>query len=183
MLISERSLGRRLRRWRILNRVKQAHAADLFGVNQSTISRWESGAQAMDARQRDQAETLLGARLSSAADAALARLVTHQSSGVHLICDLDHRLLALSATRRIEFGCHADMLVGQSLWPFITEELAEVEASLEPLGWFEQRSPPSLVAETGSNGSRIVPIRKGRCRLSRFILSDGTAARLIETIA
>ncbi|WP_371350758.1 helix-turn-helix domain-containing protein, partial [Salmonella sp. M265] len=41
------SLGPALRRWRLLHRVKQTHAAELLGVAQSTISRWESGTQAL----------------------------------------------------------------------------------------------------------------------------------------
>ncbi|MDC6133730.1 helix-turn-helix transcriptional regulator, partial [Burkholderia gladioli] len=41
------SPGASLRRWRTLRRIKQEHAAALFGVSQSTISRWEAGTQAV----------------------------------------------------------------------------------------------------------------------------------------
>jgi len=34
-------IGPILKHWRVLNRVKQLHAAQMFGVCQSTISRWE----------------------------------------------------------------------------------------------------------------------------------------------
>ncbi|PPB84265.1 helix-turn-helix protein [Mycetohabitans endofungorum] len=52
-------LGSQLRRWRALHRIKQAHAAELFGVSQSTISRWEAGLQPMElAEQRHVAHTL-----------------------------------------------------------------------------------------------------------------------------
>lgn len=175
-------LGFALRRWRVLNRVKQAHAAELIGVAQSTISRWESGVQEVDVAQRAQVEALVCARLTGAADAALARLVREHSRGVHLICDASHRLLALSQGRRREFGCDADQLIGTSLYPFITEDLARVEARLDEIGWFELASPPAIIAETGANGSALVPIRAGRCRLTRMVLSDGTAARLVETL-
>ncbi|WP_205193547.1 helix-turn-helix transcriptional regulator, partial [Burkholderia sp. LMG 13014] len=57
------SLGPQLKRWRALHRVKQSHAADLFGVAQSTISRWEAGRQQMSPDERATAERLLAARL------------------------------------------------------------------------------------------------------------------------
>ena len=66
-------LGAALRRWRLLNRIKQTHAAELFGVAQSTISRWESGVQEMEPAERAQVERRLSARLDAAADRALAR--------------------------------------------------------------------------------------------------------------
>lgn len=182
MLVFEPPLGRTLQRWRAINRVKQSHAAELFGVDQSTVSRWERGVQKITGKQRAQAEIMFAARLTSAADSALARLVQQQMGGAHLMCDHSHRLLALSPMRRKEFGSHADELIGQSLWPYITEDLAAVEHSLESCGWFELQSPPDIIANTTSNSSDVVPIRAGQCRLSRFILSDGTAARLIETI-
>jgi predicted transcriptional regulator len=55
-------LGSALRRWRLLHRVKQGHAAELFGVAQSTISRWEAGRQAMEPTERAKVEALVSAR-------------------------------------------------------------------------------------------------------------------------
>ena len=97
-------LGSALRRWRLLNRIKQTHAAELFGVAQSTISRWESGAQEMEPAERAQVERRLSARLDAAADRALARLVDAGPSPMHLVCDLSHALLACSPSRAAEFG-------------------------------------------------------------------------------
>lgn len=42
------ALGAALRLWRVVHRVKREHAAKLFGVNQSSISRWEMGRQSME---------------------------------------------------------------------------------------------------------------------------------------
>jgi len=183
MLIPHRRLGPALRRWRTLNRVKQSHAAEMLGVNQSTISRWELGEQDMSNSQRGRIQELMGARLTSAADAALCRLVRNHRSGAHLICDISHRLLGLSTIREGEFACDASELMGVSLYRFITEELARVEEGLDEVGWYDLPCPPELVAETGTNGSDLVPIVAGSCRMTRFVLSDGTAARLVETLS
>jgi transcriptional regulator with XRE-family HTH domain len=182
MLLPQPHLGPALRRWRILHRVKQAHAADLIGVAQSTISRWEAGSQEMEPQQRARVEVLVGARLTSSADMALARLVARTPGGAHLICDHSHRLLALSPTRRDEFGYAAEAMIGRSLWCFATEELARHEASLAPGGWYEVQAPPAVIVETGANGSDLVPIKPGHCCWTRFLLSDGAAVRLVETL-
>lgn len=176
-------LGAALRRWRALHRVKQAHAADIFGVAQSTISRWESGVQEMETAERRRVEDVLAARLEGPAERALARLIEESRRPVHLVCDISHRLLALSPARAQEFAAGGLELKNQSLWPFITAELAATEAGLEAAGWYDLPVPPAIEAETGANCSAVVPIRPGRCRWTRLLLSDGSAARLVETIA
>ncbi|RIJ08168.1 XRE family transcriptional regulator [Pseudomonas sp. 91RF] len=174
--------GIALRRWRVLHRVKQSHAAELFKVTQSTISRWESGVLAMDADAHLQLERLLAARLDSAADQALARLVTDSARPVHLVCDLTHRLLACSPARAAQFASPLSDLLGQSLWRFATAEIQHKESLLDDSGWREVQAPPALEFLTGSNDSALVPIQPGLCRWTRIALSDGTAARLVETL-
>ncbi|QXI36496.1 helix-turn-helix domain-containing protein [Pseudomonas xantholysinigenes] len=176
-------LGVALRRWRLLHRVKQAHAAQLFSVAQSTISRWENGLQAMNPDEQARLGQLLGARLSAAADQALARLVEGSQQPVHLVCDLSHRLLACSPARAAEFSLPLSALMGRSLWRFSSEAIIQREASLQALGWREQLAPPALAFDTGCNRSRVVPISAGTCRWTRLILADGSAARLVETLA
>ncbi|AZF38250.1 hypothetical protein C4J88_3476 [Pseudomonas sp. R4-39-08] len=174
--------GIALRRWRLLHRVKQTHAAQMFNVNQSTLSRWENGLQAMDAAAHQQLERLLSARLDTAADQALAGLVRDSSRAVHLVCDLTHRLLACSPSRAAQFSRPLVDLMGQSLWRYATAEIRQVEAALDHTGWRENQAPPALQFSTGSNDSSLVPIRPSLCRWTRLILSDGSAARLVETL-
>lgn len=176
------SLGPALRRWRLLHRVKQTHAAELLGVAQSTISRWESGTQALLVEERARLERLLGARLEAAADQALARLVEANPQPVHLICDLTHRLLACSPARAAQFGVPLGELLDRSLRPYCSEEILRQEATLEELGWRELLAPPALEFASGANASAIVPIRRSRCRWTRMTLSDGRAVRLVETL-
>jgi transcriptional regulator with XRE-family HTH domain len=171
-----------LRRWRLLHRVKQAHAAELFGVTQSTVSRWESGVLALDPLAHAKLEKLLAARLNTAADQALARMVRESSRPVHLMCDLTHRLLACSSSRAAQFTRPLSELIGCSLWRFATPTIMSMEFSLDTVGWREAIAPPALEFHTGNNDSLIVPISQSVCRWTRIPLSGGTAARLVESL-
>ena len=176
------ALGFALRRWRLLHNVKQEHAAELFGVAQSTISRWEGGRQAMEPTELAKVAAVVGARLDTAADSVLAMLVSESPRPVHLICDLTHRLLACSTPRAREFGVPKVDLIGCSLWPYASAELVGAERTLADLGWYDRPVPSPLQPKTGANNPPIVPIRGGTCRGTRLLLSDGTPARLVETL-
>lgn len=180
--LDQTPLGPLLKRWRLLHRVKQSHAAELFKVSQPTISRWESGIQDPEPEQRERIEALLRARLDSAADQALARLVNGSGQPVHLVCDLSHRLLACSPSRAAEFSLPLGELLGRSLWPFVTEAIASQEARLDGLGWRDGLAPPALEFASGANGSLLIPIHHSQCRWTRITLSDGSAARMVETL-
>ncbi|MFJ5282859.1 helix-turn-helix domain-containing protein [Pseudomonas sp. NPDC088429] len=182
MLLKTALPGVMLRRWRLLHRVKQSHAAELFGVTQSTISRWESGVLELDSYANKKLEELLAARLTTAADQALARIVRDSSQPVHLMCDLTHRLLACSSSRAAQFASPISELMGCSLWRFATPNIITKELALDELGWREAFAPPALEFLTGNNNSPIVPINQSLCRWTRILLSDGTAARLIESL-
>lgn len=175
-------LGRSLRVWRTLRRVKQMQAADLLRVSQATISRWENGQLAPNEAEQAAIRRVLAARLDSAADHELARLVTGSDRPVHLICDLTHRLLALSSARSRDWQGGRGELMGQSLWRFASDELRAAEESLGYHGWY-QPAPPAIEGHTGANRSQRLRIRSGRFRFTRFQLSDGSHARLVETLS
>jgi transcriptional regulator with XRE-family HTH domain len=174
-------IGRALKMWRALRCVKQAHAAELFGVSQTTISRWESGAQCVEEDRRAEIMRVLEARLDSAADRQLAMLVARSNAAVHLVCDLTHRLLALSRRRERDCKVAATALMGASLWPHASESIVALERDLPGLGWLEP-APPVVEGATGANASDMLVIRPGRFRYTRFQLSSGGHARLVETI-
>ncbi|WP_035485475.1 helix-turn-helix domain-containing protein [Geminicoccus roseus] len=174
-------LGRSLRTWRMLRRMKQSHAAELLCVSQTTVSRWENGVQAPDQGEQTLIRELLQARLDSAADRELARMVRHSTAAVHLVCDLTHRLLAISPARERACSVPAAELMGTSLWPYASDEIVAAEAELAGLGWFEP-APPAVELHTGANRSKVIRIRDSRLRWVRFQLSDGSYARLTETL-
>jgi transcriptional regulator with XRE-family HTH domain len=173
-------LGRSLRTWRSLRRVKQNHAAELLGVSQATISRWESGTQAPMPDEQAAIRDLLQARLDSAADRELARLVRAAMGRMHLVCDLTHRLLAYSDRIEADWRVAGTDLLGVSLWRFASAEIVAAEAQLATTGWFEP-APDAVELYTHENQSDIVPIYRGKMRWVRFQLSDGSFARLTET--
>ncbi|MFK3942641.1 helix-turn-helix domain-containing protein [Pseudomonas monteilii] len=175
------SLGLAFKRWRLLKGIKQTHAADLIGVGQSTISRWERGELTLDQTHHLVVMDMLSARLTSAQDAALAMLVTHSAKPMHLICDVSHTLLAFSQRRGREFGVNAAELLGHSLWKYATDEIVTAETRIRHEGWAEEHG--SLRFFTGANESAAVPIHDSTCTWTRFTLSNGTCARLVETDA
>lgn len=177
-----RVLGRTLRTWRAIRRIKQLHAAELLRVSQATISRWENGQAAPDPDEAERLRRLMAARLDSDADRVLGRLVRQSSAPVHLVCDLTHRLLAASPAREAQFKVPASTLLGVSLWRCASEDIVRAEGQLAEIGWFGP-APPALAFRTGRRESADLVIHACEMRWVRFQLSDGSHARLVETVA
>lgn len=170
-------LGPALRRLRRLRGIKQSHVAELAGVTQATVSRWESGAHAPDAEQAGRVLRLLEARLDGRADRALKRLVEGSARPVHLVCDVTHRLLAASPGREREWQHSAGTYLGQGMYRFATEEIQAVEGRLSELGWYEEHGPDVLL---WSRYNPLPEIRMlpGLMVWERVALADGGMARL-----
>ena len=177
-----RALGRSLRTWRALQRIKQLHAAQLLGVSQATVSRWENGQSPPAPDEAERLRVLMAARLGSDADRVLARLVQQSSAPVHLICDLTHRLLAASPAREAQFKVPTSQLLGVSLWRCASEEIVAAEAQLAAHGWYGP-TPPALEFHTRARESEELAILACDMRWARFQLSDGSFVRLVESIA
>lgn len=176
------AIGPSLRRWRALNRVKQAALAAEFGVSQATVSRWESNTQSPEPREARRLCQLLTARPSSASDQALIDLVRSARSPMHLICDLTHRLIAASPGRTATWRVPAEDLTGSSLWRFASEGIRAGEAALHASGWYEAIAP-DVVAATERVDFRELTILASNVRYTRMPLADGGFARLVRSEA
>jgi transcriptional regulator with XRE-family HTH domain len=174
--------GPALRRLRRLRDMKQAHAAELLGVSQATVSRWERGLQAPGEAELVRLRRLLAGEAQPFADQALKRLVETSPEPLHLIRDADHALLCASSARRRRWRVDVDALVGRSLWPFASAAIAAMEARLPELGWGEPEAPAVAFA-TGANAGGAVPIAPGLVLWERLRLADGAEARLVSTVA
>jgi transcriptional regulator with XRE-family HTH domain len=166
----------RLRRLRRSRGLKQAYVAALLGVEQSTVSRWESGALAPEPELIDRALRLLGGVPSD--DCALRRLVRTSSEPCHLVTDADHRLLAVSLPRQREWVRSAAELMGTSLWRFATPEIAAAEAQLDALQWWDQPAPAPVVLHTREAWNDGLHILEGDMVWERVWLASGEPARL-----
>ncbi|OAP41309.1 XRE family transcriptional regulator [Sinorhizobium glycinis] len=169
--------GRALKRLRLMRGIKQSHVAELLGVTQATVSRWETGVLTPAEEQRAALERLF-ARPASAADAAIKRLVETSTARVHLICDHSHRLLAASPLRRREW--RRDLL-GTPMFRYASEAIRQAESTLQDLGWYHDQTS-SLVVETGPNDRDDVPIVAGRVLWERIPLVDEAMGRLVTTL-
>lgn len=169
-----------LRRLRVLKGLKQSHLAELLGVTQTTVSRWESGALPLSDDQWRRARRLLDAP-DLAQDGILKRLVESSALSQHLICDRSHALLAVSPSREGAWRAEPGELIGQPLLVYASPEILAAEAALDAMGWHDGEVSRLEVA-TGANDSHVVPIVAGRLIWERLILSDGRAARLVTTL-
>jgi len=163
--------------------MKQAHAAELLGVTQSTVSRIERGELKPAGTLRNRVLDLVSARIDPARDAALRRLVEGSAIPVHLVCDLTHRLLAASRPREREWRRVAAELRGQPLWGYASEAIRSAEARLPDLGWGARDGAHALTFATGANGLDELRIVPGVLIWERILLSDGSPARLVTSMA
>ncbi|WP_431017293.1 helix-turn-helix domain-containing protein [Bradyrhizobium pachyrhizi] len=174
--------GRGLRRMRLLRQMKQSHLAELMGVDQATVSRWERGILDLSETQWISARRLLMGPFEPAQDAALKRLVESSTRKVHLVCDLTHRLLAASAPRQAEWRTGLSEFLGKSLRVYASPEILAADTALNDLGWYDGQLS-SLEVHTGPNSDTDLVILPGRMLWERIMLADGAPARLVTTIA
>jgi transcriptional regulator with XRE-family HTH domain len=175
------TLGQRLRRFRRLQGIKQNHLAQMLGVSQGNVSRWESGAHSPDPVAQRRIEDVISARTDSKGDAALKRLIATSSLRIHLVCDATHRLLAVSPNKAASWRVNVDAYVGTSLWRYASQEIIQAEQGLAALGWFE-RPFQSFRFYTGANSSSSVIITPGLIAWETVLLSDGRVGRLTTAI-
>ena len=180
-MLQDLPIGQALRRFRLLNGLKQSHLAELLQVSQGVVSRWESGSHAPQPAHRAAIAGMIAAHTGDDADAALKRLVSTSSLPVHLVCDATHRLLAVSPARAALWKADTAALIGTSLWPFASAEIVASERELAARGWYEQLFQ-RLRFHTGPNDSDIVAVQPGLMEWETIPLSDGRIGRLTTSL-
>lgn len=137
-----------IRRYRRLQGLKQATLAEAVGVDQSTVSRWESGGVVPDPKIQQRLLTLM--RCSSADE----RLLRH-TIGVALDeCGLSTRertILAASSSYCAAHGVSPRDIVGQSARPMDTAEAERLRRLVCEEGFFRgEIASVTVIARTHS---------------------------------
>lgn len=174
--------GKIVRQLRVQRGMKQSYLAELMGVDQATISRWERGDLVLRDTELRRIQALLRVPPDPAEDVALKRLIEGSARKVHLICDRTHRLLAASPARQTEWREPAANYVGSSLFAFASLEIIAAEDRLVELGWHAGETT-SLEIATGPNRDPDFRILPGRVLWERIHLSDGSPARIVTTLS
>ena len=172
------AFGRRLRRLRRSVGLKQSALADLLEVDQTTISRWESGRQTPSPDQQQAVFSVLGP--ARADDSALGRLVMGSTDCVHLVEEASHRCLAYSPSRARDWKTSQRALLGVSLWQFATDEIRQAEDELKDEGWWDLHTPSPKAFLTSEVVHDRIRISAGEIIWERLYLVDGTPVRLVS---
>ncbi len=170
--------GARLRRVRTAVRLKQQGLADLLGVDQATVSRWESGCQTPEVDV--QAKVFQALMPYRSDDAALRRLVETSPECVHLVDEATHVCLAYSASRARDWKVGQRDMLGISLWQFATEEIQKAEEELDSSDWWSALLPEPKLFVTSQADDSHIRINAGQILWERVYLADGTPARLVS---
>ncbi|MDV7142147.1 helix-turn-helix transcriptional regulator [Tropicimonas sp. TH_r6] len=174
------AFARRLKRQRIAIGLKQAALAHLLGLNQTTVSRWESGRQIPDPAMQQRALECVAARRTD--DVALKRLVESSTLAMHLVDDADHTCLAYSKRRARDWHTTGRQMLGTSLWRFATDEIRKAEQALATQGWWDEALPAPRKVFTSEAIYPELRISPGGMLWERIYLADGTPARLVTGI-
>ncbi len=169
-----------VRRKRVLRRMKQTHLAELLGVTQSSLSRWESGRQMPPPEALEALARFVAAEPGNASGAAVRRLVEQSRRATHLVCDTTHRLLAASPARRAEWRL-PDGRDGEVLWRYATPEIRRAEGQLDAFGWFECDDAAVFFATSGRPGPEVW-IRPSMVLWERVAVGGFSWARLVTTL-
>ena len=172
-------LMRAVRRTRLLRGMKQSHLAELLGVGQSSLSRWESRRHSPAPEFLDALARFVAEPPHAPSDAILKRLVEQSALQMHLVCNSTHRLLAASRPRRSLWRLAESF--GVPMWPFATPEIRQAEETLVSVGWWD-RPDSAVFFETGGSAHPVVSIEASTVLWERLPLGDHGWARLVTTL-
>ncbi len=170
-----------MRRFRRLRALKQVALAELIGVDQATVSRWESGRQSPDLAMQQRLRDLM--RRIEPGEEVLLKHWINASIGYTVLCDEDRIIRAASASYCSIHGLSPAEVLGRSTIPTFTAELEQALWLAVDRGFFEgQVASATVVARTNalSGQPRKIP---GISVWTPVRLTDGRVLRRVDRIA
>ena len=105
-----------VKQFRLSRGLNQAGMAELCGVQQATVSRWESGKHIADRATRNRLKAILSAQ-DSKLDQAIIRSVRYAHTCAGLTLDLSRVIEASLGVCRLQAACRADVIkIAPSEW-------------------------------------------------------------------
>lgn len=164
--------------------MKQATLAELVGVDQATVSRWERGRQSPDLGMQQRLRDLM--RRIDPREEVLLKHWINASVGFTVLCD-DHRIIRAASPSYCQIhGVSPAEVLGLSTIPAFTAELEQVLWKVVERGFFEGDVASVTIAERvnalsgrernipGLSVWTPIPLSDGQilCRVDRIALSD-----------
>ncbi len=172
--------GAQLRRFRRLRALKQSALAELVGVDQATVSRWESGRQSPDLGTQRRLRDLM--RAVEPREEILLRHWIDASVGYTVLCDEDRIVRAASPSYCAIHGVSPTEVLGRSAVPAFTAELEHALWVTVDRGFFEgDVASVTVVARVNALSGR----QHGMAGISVWTpvpLSDGRIFRRVDRI-
>lgn len=176
--------GAQLRRFRRLRALKQTALAEIVGVDQATVSRWESGRQNPDLRMQQRLRDLM--RRIEPREEVLLKHWIDASVGYTVLCD-EHRIIRAASSSYCDIhGVSPAEVLGRSSLPVFTADLERALWLAVEQGFFEGEVASVTVVSRwnmlsgrrrGVGGIAVwtpVPLADGQIwrRIDRLALSD-----------
>ena len=161
--------------------LKQAAFAELIGVDQATISRWESGRQSPDLAMQQRLRDLM--RRIDPGEEVLLRHWINASVGYTVLVDEDRVIRAASPSYCSIHGVSATEVLGRSTIPTFTAELERALWLAVDRGFFEgEVASATVVARTNALSGQPRDIA-GMSVWTPVPLTDGRVLRRVDRIA
>lgn len=122
-----------IRRFRRVRAFKQTALAEMVGVDQATVSRWESGRITPEP---DMQRRLLGLMRSVVADEYQLRHAAEAAMGEVVLSDEDHVIRAASASYCAAHGVTQSVIIGMSGRPLYREEAEQIRQLAHDSGFY-----------------------------------------------
>jgi len=131
-----------IRRFRLLHAMKQANLAEILGVDQATVSRWESGFSIPELGMQRRLRDMI---FRSAPDKALVRHWVSIAPAQVQLSTPERKAIAASASYCAVHGVRQDQIVGMDMTPTHSEDSRRMWSIIRDNGFYRGEIASAMV--------------------------------------